>query len=61
MIRDIPVFETAIMPLDLDKTMAFFRQYIAPLLIFSIFFLTLIVVSARAFLPEDMLVPAPYG
>lgn len=41
--------------------MAFFRQYIAPLLIFGLFFVTLIVVSARAFLPEDMLAPAPYG
>jgi hypothetical protein len=30
--------------------MAFFRQYIAPLLIFGLFFVTLIVVSARAFL-----------
>jgi hypothetical protein len=39
--------------------MSFFRQYIAPLLIFGIFFVTLLVVSARSFLPADMLVPAP--
>ncbi len=49
------------MTTDLHKIMSFFRQYIAPLIIFGIFFVTLIVVSARAFLPEDMLAPAPYG
>jgi hypothetical protein len=39
--------------------MAFFRQYIAPLFIFLIFFIALAAVSARAFLPSDMAQPAP--
>jgi hypothetical protein len=39
--------------------MAFFRQYIAPLFIFAIFFVALAAVSARAFLPSDMAQPAP--
>lgn len=39
--------------------MAFFRQYIAPLIIVAIFFLTLVIVSARSFLPADLLTPAP--
>lgn len=39
--------------------MAFFRQYIAPLFIFFIFFVALAAVSARAFLPSDMAQPAP--
>lgn len=38
--------------------MAFFRQYIAPLFIFAIFFLALAAVSARIFLPSDMAMPA---
>ncbi|MDX2256664.1 MAG: hypothetical protein NW214_14215 [Pseudanabaenaceae cyanobacterium bins.39] len=41
--------------------MAFFRQYIAPLIIFAIFLFTLILVSSRAFLPDDMVAPAPVG
>lgn len=39
--------------------MAFFRQYIAPLFIFAIFFVALAAVSARIFLPSDMAQPAP--
>jgi hypothetical protein len=39
--------------------MAFFRQHIAPLIIFAIFLFTLFVVSVRSFLPADMLAPAP--
>jgi hypothetical protein len=39
--------------------MAFFRQYIAPLFIFLIFFIALAAASARAFLPSDMAQPAP--
>lgn len=39
--------------------MQFFRQYISPLLIFLIFLLALVAVSARIFLPSDMMAPAP--
>jgi hypothetical protein len=39
----------------------FFRQYIAPLIIFAIFLFTLVLVSSRAFLPDDMVAPAPIG
>ncbi|MFQ3679863.1 MAG: hypothetical protein SNJ60_05085 [Pseudanabaenaceae cyanobacterium] len=39
--------------------MAFFRQYIAPLLIFLIFAIALAVVASRAFLPSELLLPAP--
>ena len=39
--------------------MQFFRQYISPLLIFLIFILALVAVSARIFLPSDMVAPAP--
>ncbi len=39
--------------------MAFFRQYIAPLIVVLIFVASLIVVSARIFLPSDMAAPAP--
>ncbi|MEM1426605.1 MAG: hypothetical protein AAGF75_08650 [Cyanobacteria bacterium P01_H01_bin.130] len=39
--------------------MAFFRQYIAPLLVVLVFTLALVAVSARIFLPDDMLAPAP--
>ena len=41
------------------STMAFFRQYIAPLLVVLVFTLALVAVSARIFLPDDMLAPAP--
>lgn len=36
-----------------------FRQYIAPLLVVTIFLLALVAVSARIFLPSDMAAPAP--
>lgn len=39
--------------------MAFFRQYIVPLLIVLVFTLALVAVSARIFLPDDMIAPAP--
>ncbi len=40
---------------------SFFRQYIAPFIIFAIFLFTLVLVSSRAFLPSDMVAPAPVG
>lgn len=39
--------------------MAFFRQYIAPLLVVVVFLLALVATSARIFLPSDMAGPAP--
>jgi hypothetical protein len=39
--------------------MTFFRQYIAPLIVVLMFLFALLVVSARIFLPEDMIAPAP--
>ncbi|WP_088891782.1 hypothetical protein [Leptolyngbya ohadii] len=39
--------------------MAIFRQYIAPLIVVFIFFVALVAVSARIFLPEDLAAPAP--
>ncbi|HEY9906851.1 MAG TPA: hypothetical protein V6D18_04505 [Thermosynechococcaceae cyanobacterium] len=39
--------------------MAFFRQYIAPLLIVLVFLVALAAVSSRIFLPTDMAAPAP--
>ncbi|MEO0948960.1 MAG: hypothetical protein AAFY11_12615 [Cyanobacteria bacterium J06641_5] len=39
--------------------MAFFRSYIAPLLIVLVFGVALLATSARAFLPSDMMAPAP--
>ncbi len=39
--------------------MGFIRQYIAPFLIFLIFAVALLAVSARIFLPSDMMAPAP--
>ncbi|WP_443029249.1 hypothetical protein [Spirulina sp. CS-785/01] len=41
--------------------MSFFRQYIAPLLVVLIFLVALLAVSARIFLPDDMVAPAPTG
>ncbi len=35
------------------------RQYVFPALILLIFLFTLVVVSIRSFLPEDMAQPAP--
>lgn len=39
--------------------MAFFRQYIAPVLVALTFLVALLAVSARIFLPADMAQPAP--
>jgi hypothetical protein len=39
--------------------MAIFRQYIAPLLVVLVFVVALVAVSARIFLPSDMMAPAP--
>lgn len=39
--------------------MAIFRQYIAPVLVVLVFFIALVAVSARIFLPTDMAAPAP--
>lgn len=39
--------------------MSIFRQYIAPLIVVLIFLFSLVVVSARIFLPADMAAPAP--
>lgn len=39
--------------------MAFFRQYILPLLTVMIFLVALLAVSARIFLPSDLAAPAP--
>jgi hypothetical protein len=39
--------------------MAIFRQYVAPLLVVLLFLVSLLVVSARIFLPQDMAAPAP--
>ncbi|MBD1861430.1 MULTISPECIES: hypothetical protein [Trichocoleus] len=39
--------------------MAFFRQYIAPLIVVLVFLVALVAVSARIFLPTDMAAPAP--
>ncbi|SKB12160.1 conserved exported hypothetical protein [Planktothrix sp. PCC 11201] len=41
--------------------MAFFRQYMAPLIVVIMFLFALFVVSARIFLPGDMSAPAPIG
>ncbi len=40
---------------------SFFRQFIIPVIIFAIFLFTLVLVSSRAFLPDDMVAPAPVG
>ena len=39
--------------------MVIFRQYIAPLIVVLVFFVALVAVSARIFLPGDMAAPAP--
>ncbi len=39
--------------------MSFFRQYVAPLIVVTIFLLALFAVSIRIFLPSDMAAPAP--
>ncbi|GEA28903.1 hypothetical protein MiAbW_03485 [Microcystis aeruginosa NIES-4325] len=39
--------------------MAFFRQYIAPLLTIFVFLVALVATSVRIFLPADLAAPAP--
>ena len=39
--------------------MAIFRQYVLPFAIVFVFFIALVAVSARIFLPDDMAAPAP--
>ena len=39
--------------------MQIFRSYIAPFLIILTFFIAMVAVSARIFLPNDMMAPAP--
>ena len=39
--------------------MSFFRSYIAPFLIVLTFLIAMLAVSARIFLPSDMMAPAP--
>lgn len=39
--------------------MAIFRQYVLPFAIVFVFFIALVAVSARIFLPNDMAAPAP--
>ncbi|MEL6381258.1 MAG: hypothetical protein AAFQ89_02055 [Cyanobacteria bacterium J06626_18] len=39
--------------------MTFFRSYIAPFLIVLTFLIAMVAVSARIFLPSDMMAPAP--
>ena len=41
--------------------MAFFRSTLLPILIVALFLLALVAVSARIWLPGDMLAPAPMG
>ncbi|AII45912.1 putative membrane protein [Synechococcus sp. A15-127] len=41
--------------------MAFFRSTLLPVLIVLLFALALVAVSARIWLPGDMLAPAPVG
>jgi hypothetical protein len=53
------MLHTKTVVLSQPNTMAFFRQYIAPLFIVLIFLVALLAVTARAFLPSDMAQPAP--
>ena len=39
--------------------MDFVRQYIVPLVVFILFAIALVAVSARIFLPSDLAAPAP--
>ncbi len=39
--------------------MAIFRQYVLPFAIVLVFFVALVAVSARIFIPNDMAAPAP--
>ena len=40
-------------------TMQIFRQYIAPFIVVIIFLIAMVAVSARIFLPGDLIAPAP--
>jgi hypothetical protein len=55
---DLQAYTVLIHPFPF-ATMALFRQYIAPLIVVLIFMFSLLVVSARIFLPQDMAAPAP--
>lgn len=39
--------------------MSFLREYVIPFIIVLVFLVALVAVSARIFLPSDMLAPAP--
>jgi hypothetical protein len=39
--------------------MVFFRSYVLPFLIVLVFLVAMVAVSARIFLPSDMMAPAP--
>ncbi|MCL2932307.1 MAG: hypothetical protein MGG11_08510 [Trichodesmium sp. MAG_R03] len=39
--------------------MQIFRQYIAPFIVVIIFLIAMVAVSARIFLPDDLIAPAP--
>ncbi|MEM9162496.1 MAG: hypothetical protein AAGC54_05435 [Cyanobacteria bacterium P01_F01_bin.4] len=39
--------------------MAFLRSYVAPFMILLVFLIAMVAVSARIFLPSDMMAPAP--
>ena len=43
------------------NALAFFRSTLLPILIVALFALALVAVSARIWLPGDMLSPAPIG
>lgn len=46
---------------ELLNDVAFFRTTLLPILIVALFALALVAVSARIWLPGDMLAPAPLG
>ena len=46
---------------ELLNVVAFFRSTLLPILIVALFALALVAVSARIWLPGDMLAPAPLG
>jgi hypothetical protein len=39
--------------------MSFFKQYVLPFFVILVFLVALVAVSARIFLPSDMVAPAP--
>ena len=46
---------------EIDSPLSFFRSTLLPALIVLLFALALFAVSARIWLPGDMLAPAPVG